>query len=200
MGPARPEGSSIRGKARPRATLQLGNRQNVPARFDWISQGARKTRPKPCDPQGRADRTLPPREGRTASFTGSLYPITLPPGCRPATTSPNPQPTAQSDAPPHSAPGRAYAIEAAGKRRRASATVRKSQNVRIAYETGLEFRILRRPRERNHIPDVGHPGHEEHQTLESQPEAAVRRAPETTSIQIPLHRLGRHPHLLHPGH
>jgi hypothetical protein len=49
-----------------------------------------------------------------------------------------------------------------------------------------EIGVARRPRERNHIPNVGHPGQEHQQPLEPQTEPGVRHRAETSQIHIPL--------------
>ena len=53
----------------------------------------------------------------------------------------------------------------------------------------LKLRILRRPRKRNHIADVGHSGDEHHQALKAQSETAVYTGSEFAGVEVPPHML-----------
>ena len=55
----------------------------------------------------------------------------------------------------------------------------------------LEFCIVWSTWERNHVADVLQTGYEEDETLESETEATVRTATETTGVEIPFHILHR---------
>ena len=55
----------------------------------------------------------------------------------------------------------------------------------------LEFCIVWSTWERNHVADVLHTCYEEDETLESETEATVRTATETTGVEIPFHILHR---------
>ena len=61
--------------------------------------------------------------------------------------------------------------------------------VSIAFP-GLELCVLWSARERYHVANVLHTGHEEHQTLEAQTKSAVGTGAEAAGVQIP-------PHILH---
>src|SRR3974390_3516731 len=54
-----------------------------------------------------------------------------------------------------------------------------------AAKRGLELRIPRRPRERNHVADVRHPRDELHRPLQAQTEACVRHGSVAPEIKIP---------------
>jgi hypothetical protein len=49
----------------------------------------------------------------------------------------------------------------------------------------LEFRIPRRTRKRNHIPDIGYPRQEHQEPFETQTETGMGDRAKTTQIQVP---------------
>lgn len=51
----------------------------------------------------------------------------------------------------------------------------------------LKLAVLRIARERYHVADVLHTGDEEHQTLETETETAVRNRAVFTGVHIPVH-------------
>ena len=62
----------------------------------------------------------------------------------------------------------------------------------------LKIRVSRSPRERDHVPDVAHSGHEEKQSLETESESAVRHASEPSGINVSFEVLPAHAELVYP--
>src|SRR5262245_66524879 len=70
--------------------------------------------------------------------------------------------------------------------RRPSPALRSAPS--LTMRTGIavsELRVARHARERDHVADVLHAGHELHDPLEAEPETRVRRAAEAPQVEVP---------------